>query len=128
MVIAQLSRRKPRADGGGAPGEDAVAILSQRQIGGAGNVYAVDMTIDAGAEIGHIIVAPPCIAQHGGAHRKAVGVVVDAGGLAVAIIDHGELAGEARQQKILPVEIGDKHPIIARAHRHIVEPAVGILL
>ena len=86
------------------------------------------MAVGVVADIDDVVIARAQIADQRWAHRKAILVRFDVAALAIGVPGEADLAGEADERKILMVDIRVQHPILARALRHIVEAAVGVLL
>ncbi len=114
FVDARLSSGKKRPDLRRLRRKEAVPVLPQRPVNRCRQIDPPDPPIRIIAKINDIIIPPAQVAEQGRPHRKAIIIDLDPPRLAVHIIDGGDLAGEAGDQEVLTVEIGEKHPVAAR--------------
>src|SRR5690606_22742603 len=92
-----------------------------------GQIEPADPAVGAVAKIDDIIIAPTQIAEERRAHGKTIMVDLDVVLFAVDVPRGAELAGQADERKVLPIDIGGQDEIVTRRLGDIVEAAVGIL-
>src|SRR5690554_4237683 len=83
------------------------------------------MAITVITEIADVIITRHFTAQRCRSGNKAV-VVVEELVFAVTVVQQGQLADKTLFEKVLPIQVGDKHIIVAQLDTDIIQATVGI--